>query len=280
MFCALSLCLLILSFAPAGGASRAASQKKEVEVDADLPARLSVEIDKSEYLRRRAEATAMKRGMFDDPTGKMRARAIDMLTKQEQQQRQVRLSNPASPDVIAGTWTPLGPDPIPNGQGQSGALAVSGRTISIAIHPTNPNIAYIGTAQGGLYRTKDGGVTWTPLMDNALSLAIGSLTLVPGDPTTLWVGTGECGFSGDSFFGYGVYRIRNADTTPIVEGPFNKDAATGLTDLMTGRSADGLAVDPNNPNVLYVATSSAIGGAGGDVFGNAPHAVSSSRPMR
>ena len=170
VFCALSLCLLILSFAPAGGASRAASQKKEVEADADLPARLSVEIDKSEYLRRRAEATAMKRGMFDDPTGKMRARAIDMLTRQqEQQQRQTKSSNTPSPDVVSGTWTPLGPDPIPNGQGQSGALAVSGRTISIAIHPTNPNIAYIGTAQGGLYLTKDGGATWKALMDNALS---------------------------------------------------------------------------------------------------------------
>jgi photosystem II stability/assembly factor-like uncharacterized protein len=270
VFCLLSLWLLILSFVPAGGASRAASRKKELEADADLPARLDVEINKADYLRRRAEAVAMKRGMFDDPTGKMRARAIDMLSRQELQQRQNKSSNPSSPDVIAGTWTPLGPDPIPNGQGQSGALAVSGRTIAIAIHPTDPNIAYVGTAQGGLYLTKDGGVTWKALMDNALSLAIGSLMLVPGDPTTLWVGTGECGFSADSFFGYGVYRIRNADTNAILEGPFNKDAATGLTDLMTGRAADGIAVDPNNPNVLYVATSSGIGGVGGDLFGNAP----------
>ena len=40
----------------------------------------------------------------------------------------------------------------------------------------NPDIAYVGTAQGGLYRTTNGGATWTPLMDNALSLAIGTLT--------------------------------------------------------------------------------------------------------
>jgi hypothetical protein len=274
VLCVLSLGLLVISLTPiAGGASkRGTAQKTEMEEDADLPPHLRVQIDKNDYLRRRAEAVAMKRGMFDDPAGKMRARAIAMLSAQEEQERQVRSSHPSSPDVVAGTWTPLGPDPIPNGQGQSGDLAVSGRTVAIAIHPTNPNIAYVGTAQGGLYRTKDGGATWTPLMDNALSLAIGALTLVPGDPTTLWVGTGESGFSADSFFGYGVYRIRNADTTPILDGPFNKDAATGLTDLMTGRAADGIAVDPNNPNVLYVGTVSGIGGVGGDVPPGVPSA--------
>jgi hypothetical protein len=243
----------------------------ERDADADIPGRLRVDINKREYLNRREEQIALRRGTYDDPTGKMRARAIGLMERQERQQR-LQSESPTAPLLNSSSvWTSIGPAPIPNGSGLGGTTPTSGRTIAIAIHPTDPNIVYIGTAQGGLYRTKDGGNTWDQLMDTSLSLAIGALTLVPGDPNTLWVGTGECGFSVDSHFGYGVYRITNAGSDqPTLAGPFNKDAATGLTDLMTGRSADGLAVDPNDPNVLYVGTSSAVGGIGADVFGNAP----------
>ena len=54
---------------------------------------------------------------------------------------------------------------------------MSGRTIAIAVHPTNPDIVYVGTANGGLYRTINGGTTWTPLMDSADSLAIGAIAI-------------------------------------------------------------------------------------------------------
>src|SRR5205807_1207451 len=103
--------------------------------------------------------------------------AIETMTMQEQQQRLRQSNAPNAPQV--GSWTSIGPAPIPNGQGLNATTPTSGRTISIAIDPTDPSIAYVGTAQGGLYRTLDGGTTWTPLMDSALSLAIGSLTLVP-----------------------------------------------------------------------------------------------------
>ena len=248
-----------------------AERAESTEADADLPSRLRVAINKREYLNKREEQISMRRGIYDDPVGKMRQRAIQTMERQE---RQLRLQSEAANAPLIDSsrvWTSIGPAPIPNGSGLGGTTPTSGRTIAIAIHPTNPNIAYIGTAQGGLYRTKDGGNTWDQLMDTSLSLAIGALTLVPGDPTTLWVGTGECGFAVDSHFGYGVYRIKNADSDqPTLDGPFNKDAATGLTDLMTGRSADGIAVDPNNPDVIYVGTSSAVGGIGADVFGSAP----------
>ncbi len=62
-------------------------------------------------------------------------------------------------------WNPIGPAPIPNGQTTGRSDPVSGRTIAIAVHPTNPDIVYVGTANGGLYRTTNGGTTWTPLMD-------------------------------------------------------------------------------------------------------------------
>ncbi len=70
-----------------------------------------------------------------------------------------------------------------------------------------------GTAQGGLYRTLDGGTTWTPLMDSAMSLAIGAVAIAPSDPTTVFVGTGESTLCGSGcFIGVGLYRINNANS--------------------------------------------------------------------
>ncbi|MGB7925509.1 MAG: VCBS repeat-containing protein [Pyrinomonadaceae bacterium] len=239
--------------------------------DADVPSFFRGEINKKDYMDRRSEQIALRRGMYDDPTGKMRARAIRMMERQEQDLRRLQSESPDVPLIDSSrAWTPLGPDPIPNGSGQGGVgNPTSGRTISIAVDPSDANKAYIGTAQGGLYRTLDGGQTWTQLMDTGLTLAIGSLFFVPTSPPTLWVGTGEGGFSADSFFGYGVYRITDPGSdAPVLAGPFNKNGAAA--DVMTGRSAAALAVDPNDPNILYVGTSSAIGGIGGDVFGTAP----------
>lgn len=100
---------------------------------------------------------------------------------------------PDSPEKNAvAAWTEIGPNPIPNGQVQSGSqLAVSGRTIAIAVHPTDPNIVYAGTAQGGLYRTIDGGATWT-LNSNRLYAGtdIGVYTSPDGGASWTPFGTG------------------------------------------------------------------------------------------
>src|SRR5207237_878028 len=94
----------------------------------------------------------------------------------------------------------IGPAPIPNGQvtGGSTSTPVSGRVTAIAVHPTNPNTIYLGTAQGGLWRSLDGGVSWAPLMDTAQSLAIGAVTIDPLDPTKVFVGNilAHAGISG------------------------------------------------------------------------------------
>lgn len=140
-------------------------------------------------------------------------------------------------------------------------MPVSGRTISIAVHPTNPNIAYVGTAQGGLYRTTDGGTTWTPLLDNALSLTVGAVAIAPSQPDTVYVGTGEPNFSADSFFGVGVYRIDNASTAnPVITGPLNKNPSNA--DIFSGRSIGKIIVHPTDPNTIFVASTSGVGGIG------------------
>lgn len=137
---------------------------------------------------------------------------------------------------------------------------------AIAVHPQDPATAYVGTAQGGLYRTLNGGGTWTQLMDNATPglagtpLAIGSVAIDPTDPSTVLVGTGEGNLSGDSFFGVGLYIITDADTSsPIVHGPYNMRESDGA-DIFTGRSIVGIAIDPADHNHVFFATSSGVGG--------------------
>ena len=173
-------------------------------------------------------------------------------------------------------WIPLGPAPIPNGQtspaNENGISLtqspVSGRTGAIQVHPTNPNIAYVGTAQAGLYRTMDGGATWTPLLDNALTLAVGSVKIDPSDPSRVIVGTGEGVFSGDSFAGVGIYVITGADSaTPVLNGPYN--IGTDGKDVLTGRCVKGLAVD-NTGEVVFASTVTGIQGKTGVIPAGAP----------
>jgi hypothetical protein len=162
------------------------------------------------------------------------------------------------------SWLTIGPAPIPNGQTSGVTHAVSGRVTAIAIHPTNSDIVYVGAAQGGVYRTLDGGANWTPIFDNAQSLAIGSISVSPSQPSTIYVGTGEGNYSGDTFFGVGVYRVDQADSpNPVLTGPFNQETGTG-NDVLTGRSISKVLVHPTNPDIIFLAVNNAgIGGISG-----------------
>jgi hypothetical protein len=138
---------------------------------------------------------------------------------QEERRNRVRTNQLGIVPLAFPTWTNLGPNPIPNGQTLP-VNPVSGRVSAIEVDPTDPNKVYAGAAQGGVYRSLDGGATWAPLMDNALSLAIGALAL---DTTRgcLYVGTGESSAAIDSFGGVGIYRIDNVNTNPVLVGPIN-----------------------------------------------------------
>ncbi|HWW76241.1 MAG TPA: hypothetical protein VNZ44_12640, partial [Pyrinomonadaceae bacterium] len=165
------------------------------------------------------------------------------------------------------SWVSVGPAPIPNGQTSGVQQAVSGRVTAIAVHPTNLDIAYVGTAQGGVYRTLDGGQSWTPIFDNAQSLAVGSIAIAPSQTSTIYVGTGEPNFSCDSFYGVGVYRIDNADSAaPALSGPFNKDGSNA--DVLSGRAVSKIVVHPTDPNTIFIGSARGVSGLGGCNTGN------------
>jgi uncharacterized repeat protein (TIGR01451 family) len=220
-----------------------------VDYNPDVPPFAEQLVDESQYLQLRGEAIARMRGVPYDLPYDARSLALTQMMQQE-----------AVSPFASQAWQFVGPAPLPNGQTTGTATPVSGRTIAITIHPTNPNIVYVGTAQGGLYRTLDGGTTWTQLMDNAMSLAIGAITIDPANTTRLFVGTGENGNSADSYFGVGLYIITNAETTPTLSGPYGLDG--GGNNVMNKRSISKIIVDPTDSNIIYVAMARGIGGIG------------------
>ena len=217
-------------------------EMEEGEQEMDMPNGST--FDKQEYLRLRDENISLLRGLPLEK-GDERFKAASEMQRQER-----AIADSGTSSTAVGNWTYIGPSPIPVG------VPTSGRVSAIAVHPTNPDIAYVGTAQGGLYRTLNGGLTWTPLLDNALTLAIGAVAIAPSDPTTVYVGTGESGLSGDSFFGVGIYRITTADTSPVVSDPI------GSAEFL-GRSISELLVHPTDANIIFAGSTSGTCGTGG-----------------
>lgn len=224
----------------------------------DVPAKAGMDkekIDKEEYLKMRMEQLDLMLGV-DTAKQDSRVNALAEMERAEKRRDSMFRTAPLA------AWTPLGPTPIPI----SGTVAYSGRVSAIAVHPTNPSIAYVGTAQGGLYRTLNGGTTWTPLMDGAATLAIGAVAIAPSDPTTVYVGTGESTQCGSGcYIGIGVYRINNADTAPVLTGPLNKDASNN--DVFTGRAISEILVHPTDVNTIFVSSTSGIAGIGATTTG-------------
>src|ERR1700731_4862648 len=140
-----------------------------MDVDRAFVARENQNIEEVEGRARRGlEDTAP---ILDDPKPAFQAKSIPALTTTATAFPQANPGGSSDATALnAGpSWTAIGPFPIPNGQtdpananGISQTQSpVSGRTTAIAVHPTNPNIAYVGTAQGGVYRTLNGGASWT-----------------------------------------------------------------------------------------------------------------------
>ncbi|HMJ24557.1 MAG TPA: hypothetical protein VK475_01955, partial [Pyrinomonadaceae bacterium] len=183
--------------------------------------------DRAQMCKLRLAALDQSRGMphIDDGAPMMMAAAI------------AGAPQPVAPVAGASNWVQLGPTAIPNGQTYGGSrVLVTGRVTSIVVDPTAPNTIYVATAQGGIWKTINGGVSWVATSDNEMSLAIGALVMDPGNHLVLYAGTGEGNFSGDSYYGNGVLKTTNggaswtALATPTFAGTrFSRIAVTPVT---------------------------------------------------
>jgi photosystem II stability/assembly factor-like uncharacterized protein len=107
--------------------------------------------------------------------------------------------------------------------------------------PGQPETFYIGTADGGVWKTTDAGRTWNPLFDREAAASIGALAVAPSDPEVLYVGTGQVTTRWDIVSGNGVYRSRDGGRTWEPRG------------LAGSRHIGRLWVDPRNADVVLVA---------------------------
>jgi hypothetical protein len=130
----------------------------------------------------------------------------------------------------------------------TGANYISGRTNSIAFHPTDPLTFYIASAGGGVWKTTNGGTSFQPLTDNLTSLACGAVAVDPVNPSVVYLGTGELNYSLDSYYGDGVFKSTDAGTS------WTRIATTGAV----GSYISQIAIDPLNTNVLYISGSAGV----------------------
>lgn len=71
---------------------------------------------------------------------------------------------------------------------------------------SNPEIMYVGTASGGLWKSSSGGVTWHPIFDKEVTASIGAVAIQQSNPSVIWVGTGEGNPRNSLNGGYGIYK--------------------------------------------------------------------------
>ncbi|HET7296921.1 MAG TPA: glycosyl hydrolase, partial [Gemmatimonadales bacterium] len=116
-----------------------------------------------------------------------------------------------------------------------------GRVLAVAGVPGDPATFYFGAVDGGVWRTRNAGVTWEPLFDDQPIASIGALALAPSDPKIIYVGTGEASIRSDITYGAGVYRSTDGGA---------HWQSLGLADT---RHIGKVLVDPHNPDVVLVA---------------------------
>jgi hypothetical protein len=142
--------------------------------------------------------------------------------------------------TVVQSWTALGPAPL--SFTYPATENFSGRIVGIAPSPTDPNTIYIAAAGGGVWKTSNGGSTWTPLTDNQVTLSMGAIALAPSNPNVIYAGTGEANNAGSNY-GRGILVSTDGGTTWTLTGNSAFDR------LAIAR----IAVDPTDPNTAYAA---------------------------
>jgi len=133
-----------------------------------------------------------------------------------------------------------------------GPALTSGRVADFAFHPEGWQVHYVAMASGNLWKTGNNGITWTPVFENEGSYSIGVVELDPGNPNTVWVGTGENNSQRSVGFGDGVYRSLDAGSTWQNVG------------LKDSGHISMIRVHPEDSKTVWVAAQGPLWSSGGD----------------
>src|SRR5580692_338989 len=88
-----------------------------------------------------------------------------------------------------------------------------GRAVAVAGVPGDSTTFYFGSVNGGIWKTTDAGVVWTPIFDGQSVASIGALVVAPSDPKTIYAGTGETDIREDLSTGNGMYKSSDSGAT-------------------------------------------------------------------
>jgi photosystem II stability/assembly factor-like uncharacterized protein len=133
-----------------------------------------------------------------------------------------------------------------------GPALTSGRISDVAVDPTNKKVWYVATAAGGVWKSANAGLTFTPVFDNEGSFSTGAITIDPKNPNVIWVGSGENNAQRVVAYGDGVYKS-------IDGGRSWKNV--GLRD---SEHIGRIVIDPRNSDVVYVASQGPLWSKGGE----------------
>jgi photosystem II stability/assembly factor-like uncharacterized protein len=142
--------------------------------------------------------------------------------------------------VSSVSWTSVGPSNI------------AGRIRSIAIDPTNHQVVYCGSVSGGIWKSTDGGGSWTALTDVAPNLVIGTIAIDPSNHNIVYAGTGEGYYNVDALRGVGILKSTDGGASWSVIG---KSSFTSADTNSTIYYINKIAIRPDKPDTLFAAVS-------------------------
>jgi len=133
-----------------------------------------------------------------------------------------------------------------------GPALMSGRIAGFAVDPNDRSRYFVAVASGGVWKTTNAGITWTPVFDNEGSYSIGCVVLDPKNPNVVWVGTGENNSQRSVGYGDGVYKSIDGGRSWQNVG------------LKNSEHIGKIVIDPRDSDTVYVATQGPLWGPGGD----------------
>ena len=133
-----------------------------------------------------------------------------------------------------------------------GPALATGRIVDVQIDSKNTNVWYVTSAFGGLWKTVNRGITFTPIFDDGGSFTLCCVAIDPKDSNVLFLGTGEGNSQRSAHFGDGVYKSTDAGKSWKRVG------------LASSEHIGKILIDPRNSKVVYVAAQGPLWSAGGE----------------
>jgi len=133
-----------------------------------------------------------------------------------------------------------------------GPAVTGGRVSDFAVNPANPSEYFVATAAGGLWKTSNAGVTWSPIFDSQPTASLGDVTMDPNNSNVIWAGSGENNSQRSVAYGDGVYKSTDGGKSWNNVG------------LKSSEHIGEILIDPRNSDVVYVAAQGPLWNEGGD----------------